>query len=161
MFGAPGPISQLFNLEQLWRVEKNWQIFHSCSKFPHSVCTPVRTPVSSGAEMKTLPVNFWHRPLVLVCCECPGYVLRKGQLNRHTRYRPATTTRNTVVLCVFIMNEMTFSMRFLACAVAGTAVVTAQRDVPYVFANVCHPPSSLNAVIVAVGVQRPDLSASL
>ena len=25
--------------------------------------------------------------------ECP--VLRKGQLNRHTRYRPATTTRNT------------------------------------------------------------------
>ena len=22
-------------------------------------------------------------------------VLRKGQLNRHTRYRPATTTRNT------------------------------------------------------------------
>jgi len=38
---------------------------------------------------------------------------------------------------------MTFSMRFLACAVAGTAVVTAQRDVPYVFANVCHPPSSL------------------
>ena len=31
-------------------------------------------PVSSGVEMKTL---------------------RKGQLNRHTRYRPATTTRNT------------------------------------------------------------------
>ena len=24
----------------------------------------------------------------------PG-ILRKGQLNRHTRYRPATTTRNT------------------------------------------------------------------
>jgi len=24
-----------------------------------------------------------------------GKMLRKGQLNRHTRYRPATTTRNT------------------------------------------------------------------
>jgi hypothetical protein len=24
-----------------------------------------------------------------------GWSLRKGQLNRHTRYRPATTTRNT------------------------------------------------------------------
>ena len=38
-----------------------------------SVCAP-EGPVSSGVEMKTL---------------------RKGQLNRHTRYRPATTTRNT------------------------------------------------------------------
>ena len=34
----------------------------------------------------------YGRPLTVLDTK---QVLRKGQLNRHTRYRPATTTRNT------------------------------------------------------------------
>ena len=53
---------------------------------------PIMTPLCKGGS-KTPAFEPYVTPLTRQGLN-PG-ILRKGQLNRHTRYRPATTTRNT------------------------------------------------------------------
>jgi hypothetical protein len=56
MFGAPGPISQLFNLEQVACGKK---LADFSQLFEISSFRMCAGPVASGVEMKTLPVNLW------------------------------------------------------------------------------------------------------
>ena len=55
---------------------------------------PIMTPLCKGGSKFSKTPAFEPHVTPGFARLNPG-ILRKGQLNRHTRYRPATTTRNT------------------------------------------------------------------
>ena len=59
-----------------------------------SVFAVVRPPLTL-CEPEHFHVTLVVPVLYRYNCQMEERVLKKGQLNRHTRYRPATTTRNT------------------------------------------------------------------